>query len=205
MADEAALTGDRAVFLDHGVDLDHFAPRPAGEQPADLRAIPGPRIGFFGALDDYVVDFDLLEHIATAMPEASLVLVGDSTYPMERFAGHPNVHWLGRRPYDTIPAYGSGFDVAIMPWVDTEWIHRCNPIKLKEYLALGLPVVSTDFAELDGYRDRVRVATTPETFVQAIRESLEFGPLLDPDKLRESVRAYSWTSRADVLEAAAEA
>jgi GT2 family glycosyltransferase/glycosyltransferase involved in cell wall biosynthesis len=204
MADEAELTGDRAVFLDHGVDFAHFAPRPAGEQPADLHAVPAPRIGFFGALDDFVVDFDLLEHVAAEMPDASLVLIGDATHPMERFERYPNVHWLGRRPYEAIPAYGSGFDVAIMPWVDTDWIHRCNPIKLKEYLALGLPVVSTDFAELDDYRDRVRVATTPESFVRAIRDSLEFGPLLAPEKLRESVRAYSWASRARVLKASAE-
>lgn len=204
MADEAATSGSRAVFLDHGVDLEHFRPRPAAELPADVREIPGPRVGFFGALDDFVVDFDLLEHVAAAMPDVSLVLIGDATYPMDRFAPYPNVNWLGRRPYADIPAYGSAFDVAIMPWVDTEWIHRCNPIKLKEYLALGLPVVSTDFAELDHYRDRVRVATTPEAFVTAIRESLEFGPLLDPDKLRDSVRTSSWASRADVLRTAAE-
>jgi GT2 family glycosyltransferase/glycosyltransferase involved in cell wall biosynthesis len=204
MAEESRYTGDRAAFLDHGVDVDHFRPRPESEQPADLRQIPGPRIGFFGALDDFVVDFDLLEHVAAAIPEASLVLIGDSTYPMDRFAGHRNVHWLGRRPYEEIPAYGSAFDVAIMPWVDTPWIHRSNPIKLKEYLALGLPVVSTEFAELDGYRDRVRTATDPAGFVAAIRESLEIGPPLDPEKLRESVLGYSWRSRAAVLVRSAE-
>ena len=199
MAEESRLTGDRAVFLDHGVDLDHFRPRTQEEQPDDLRSVPGPRIGFFGALDDFVVDFDLLEHVARELPDASLVLIGDSTYPMERFARYGNVHWLGRRPYQEIPAYGSGFDVAIMPWVDTPWIHRSNPIKLKEYLALGLPVVSSEFAELDGYRDRVRTATDPAGFVAAIRESLEFGPLLEPAKLRDSVLGYSWRSRAEVL------
>jgi glycosyltransferase involved in cell wall biosynthesis len=204
MAEESRYTGDRAAFLDHGVDVDHFRPRPESEQPADIRQIPGPRIGFFGALDDFVVDFDLVERVAAELPEASLVLIGDSTYPMERFAGYGNVHWLGRRPYEEIPAYGSAFDVAIMPWVDTPWIHRSNPIKLKEYLALGLPVVSTEFAELDGYRDRVRAATDPAAFVAAIRESLEFGPLLEPDKLRDSVLAYSWRSRAEVLVRSAE-
>jgi GT2 family glycosyltransferase/glycosyltransferase involved in cell wall biosynthesis len=204
MAEESRYTGDRAAFLDHGVDVDHFRPHPESEQPADIRQIPGPRIGFFGALDDFVVDFDLVERVAAELPEASLVLIGDSTYPMERFAGYGNVHWLGRRPYEEIPAYGSGFDVAIMPWVDTPWIHRSNPIKLKEYLALGLPVVSTEFAELDGYRDRIRTATDPAGFIAAIRESLEFGPLLEPDKLRDSVLAYSWRSRAAVLVRSAE-
>jgi hypothetical protein len=204
MTEEREYTGERAAFLDHGVDVDHFRPRPEPEQPADLRQIPGPRIGFFGALDDFVVDFDLLEVVASEIPEASLVLIGDSTHPMERLTRLPNVHWLGRRPYEEIPAYGSGFDVAIMPWVDTPWIHRANPIKLKEYLALGLSIVSTEFAELDGYRDRVRAATDAAGFVAAIRESLELGPLLDPEKLRESVLGYSWRSRAEVLVRSAE-
>jgi GT2 family glycosyltransferase/glycosyltransferase involved in cell wall biosynthesis len=204
MSEEAAYTGGRATFLDHGVDVDHFRPRAEAELPADIRSVRGPRIGFFGALDDFVVDFDLLEQVAAGIPEASLVLIGDSTYPMERFAPYPNVHWLGRRPYEQIPAYGSAFDVAIMPWVDTPWIHRSNPIKLKEYLALGLPVVSMEFAELDGYRDRVRTATDPAAFVAAIRESLEFGPLLEPDKLRDSVLDYSWRSRGEVLLRSAE-
>jgi GT2 family glycosyltransferase/glycosyltransferase involved in cell wall biosynthesis len=204
MEEERTSTGNRAAFLDHGVDVDHFRPRPESEQPADIRRIPGPRIGFFGALDDFLVDFDLLEHLAAALPDASLVLIGDATYPMERLTAYGNVHWLGRRPYEEIPAYGSAFDVALMPWVDSPWIHRANPIKLKEYLALGLPVVSTEFAELDGYRDRVRTATDPAGFVAAVRESLEIGPLLDPDKLRESVLGYSWHSRAEVLVRAAE-
>lgn len=204
MAEERGLTGDRAGFLDHGVDVDHFRPRPESEQPADVLAIPGPRVGFFGALDDYLVDFDLLEDLAAGLPDVSLVLVGDATYPMDRFDRYPNVHWLGRKAYEEIPAYGSAFDVAIMPWIDSEWIHRANPIKLKEYLALGLPVVSTWFAELDDYLDRVRLAKGSQEFVAAVRDSLELGPLLTPDKLRDSVLPYSWRSRAAVLKQAAE-
>ncbi|RUP85396.1 glycosyltransferase, partial [Dermabacter sp. HSID17554] len=172
MDEERELTGERAHFLDHGVDVDHFRPRPVSEQPADLRRIPGPRIGFFGALDEFVVDFELLERVAAELPEASLVLIGDSGQPMDRFDKYPNVYWLGFRSYETIPAYGSGFDVALMPWQDTPWIHHSNPIKLKEYLALGLPVVSTEFAELAKYAGRVRVAPGHARFVEAVRETL---------------------------------
>ncbi|MFC6090940.1 glycosyltransferase, partial [Saccharothrix lopnurensis] len=172
MAEEAPLTGSRAHFLDHGVDVDHFTARPEHERPDDIRAVPGPRIGFFGALDDFVVDFDLLERVAAELPDASLVLIGDATHPMERFDKYPNVHWLGFRPYSLIPAYGSAFDVAIMPWQDNSWIRHSNPIKLKEYLALGLPVVSTDFAELAAYTGRVHAATSHTDFVEAIRTAL---------------------------------
>ncbi|WP_188188522.1 glycosyltransferase [Nonomuraea sp. SYSU D8015] len=203
MAEERDRTGDRAHFLDHGVDLEHFTKR--DRLPADLADIPGPRVGFFGALDDYLVDFDLLERIAGDMPDVSLVLIGDATVPMERLTKYPNVHWLGFRPYDDIPAYGSGFDVAIMPWLDNSWIRHANPIKLKEYLALGLPVVSTDFAELANYTDRVRVATDPAAFIATIRSTLDDGGPREPQALRESVLGASWSSRAAELMAMAEA
>ncbi|SNS67352.1 Glycosyltransferase involved in cell wall bisynthesis [Geodermatophilus saharensis] len=199
MAEEAGRTGDRGVFLDHGVDVAHFRRRRVEEQPADVRDIPGPRVGFYGALDDFLVDFDLLERLAAELPDTSLVLIGDSTHDMSRFARYPNVHWLGPRPYESIPAYGSAFDVAIMPWLDNEWIRHANPIKLKEYLALGLPVVSTDFAELAGYRDRVRVATTPEAFVATITQTLADGGSITAETRRASVIPFSWESRSEVL------
>ncbi|GAA1276713.1 glycosyltransferase [Saccharothrix xinjiangensis] len=199
MEEERPLTGSRAHFLDHGVDVDHFTARPEHERPDDVRAIPGPRIGFFGALDDFVVDFDLLERVAAELPDASLVLIGDATHPMERFDKHPNVHWLGFRPYSLIPAYGSAFDVAIMPWQDNSWIRHSNPIKLKEYLSLGLPVVSTDFAELASYTDRVRATTTHADFVEAVRATLSQGPLQSPHSLRASVLPHSWHSKATTL------
>ncbi|MEU4804778.1 glycosyltransferase [Actinosynnema sp. NPDC023587] len=204
MDEERPRTGDRAHFLDHGVDLDHFTARPEAEWPDDIRSIDSPRIGFFGALDDFVVDFDLLERVAVELPGASLVLIGDATHPMERFDEHPNVHWLGFRPYDTIPAYGSAFDVAIMPWQDNNWIKHSNPIKLKEYLALGLPVVSTDFAELATYTDRVRATTGHGEFVAAVRRTLAEGGPRPASALRASVTRFSWHSRAAELVGLAE-
>ncbi|MFI6816920.1 glycosyltransferase [Nonomuraea sp. NPDC050328] len=201
MAEDRPLAADRAHFLDHGVDLDHFQ---RGPIPPELAAIPSPRVGFFGALDDFVVDFDLLDRLASDLPEVSLVLVGDANGPIERLTRHRNVHWLGFKPYELIPAYGSGFDVAIMPWLDNDWIRHANPIKLKEYLALGLPVVSTEFGELAGYMDRVRVAATPELFAKAVRVSLAEGAPVPPATLRESVMAHDWSVRAAELRRIAE-
>lgn len=192
LEEERALTGTRALFLDHGVDLEHFKRRPPEEEPADLRAIPRPRIGFFGGIDDYVIDFDLLERLAQQVPEAQLVLVGDATCSMQRFERYRNVHWLGFRPYAEIPRYGSGFDVAIMPWQRNEWIRGCNPIKLKEYLALGLPIVSTDFPELRRYRELVRIAGDADEFVEGVRRSLAGGGPVPPDQLRARVLDSSW-------------
>lgn len=193
---DADLVGDRAYFLDHGVEVDHFTREPL-PLPDDLAAIPGPRIGFFGALDDFVVDMDLFRETALALPDVNLVLVGDSSCDMAALTALPNVHWLGFQPYATIPAYGRGFDVALMPWLDNEWIRFANPIKLKEYLALGLTVVTTDYPEIEEYRDRVYVARDREDFPATVARALAHR--LDPGALRASVLTSSWSAKTREL------
>ncbi|SER86223.1 Glycosyltransferase, GT2 family [Lentzea xinjiangensis] len=195
--EESALTGERAHFLDHGVDVDHFTRR--DELPADIASIPGPRIGFFGSLDDYLVDFDLLERVAQEFPDASVVLIGDATCSMERYDRYPNVHWLGFRSYEQIPGYGSAFDVALMPWLDNDWIKHANPIKMKEYLALGLAVVSTDFPEVERYSDVIRIASGEADFIDLVRLTLKDGGLRTPAERRAAVLTASWDSRAREL------
>ena len=160
MKTEEPVSGDRAVFFDHGVDFDRFA-SVSGPPPADLANIPRPIVGFFGGIDDYIVDLDLLKRVAEELPDCSLVLIGDATCPIDELVSLPNVHWLGFRPYEQIPSYGAAFDVALMPWLRNEWIQHSNPIKLKEYLALGLPVVSTDFPEVHHYADEIAMRATP--------------------------------------------
>jgi glycosyltransferase involved in cell wall biosynthesis len=113
---------------------------------------------------------------------------------MDELTRLPNVHWLGFRPYSRIPAIGRGFDVALMPWLDNEWIRFANPIKLKEYLALGLPVVSTDYPEVEAYRDRVRVARDRAELPALVRRAAETVP--DRVALRGSVLSSSWAARA---------
>jgi hypothetical protein len=164
---ERILTGGRAVFLDYGVDSEHFAPRPRTEVLVQT-GMKRPIIGFFGGLDDYVIDFDLLERLAVERPDYTLVLIGDATLSMDRLTRHPNVRWLGFRPYAEIPQLGADFDVSIMPWLDNDWIRCCNPIKLKEYLSLGQEVVTTWFPEVEHYRDFVHVAKTGDEFLARI-------------------------------------
>ncbi len=195
LAEEAPLTR-RPVQLDHGVDLDRFQLASELEEPADLRSIPHPRIGFFGAIDDYTVDLALLERVADEIPDAQLVIVGPTNCPLDELTRRPNVHWLGSRPYETIPAYGAGFDVAVMPWLDNEWIRFCNPVKLKEYLALGLPVVTTPFPEVARYSELVRIGRDPGHFVRLVAQSLLDGGPATPALRRQAVAGDTWDRRA---------
>ncbi|WP_298459530.1 glycosyltransferase [uncultured Cellulomonas sp.] len=197
MALDRAVVGDRGVFLDHGVDLARFTWDPRSRDEPEMAGIPRPRMGFFGGIDDYVVDLKLLVETARGVPEAQLVLIGDATCDLDELTSLPNVHWLGHRPYEQIPALGRGFDVALMPWLDNEWIRFANPVKLKEYLALGLPVVTTEYPEVDSYRDRIAVARDRAEFVDRVRAALaEPG---DPRLRRSSVLDCAWSTRARVL------
>lgn len=198
MEDEAGMTEGRAAFLDHGVDLELFALLEDGAavDPDELRDVPHPRVGFFGGLDDYVVDFSLLERLARELPEVHLVLVGDATCSMDRLTQLPNVTWIPRRAYERIPEFGRAFDVAIMPWLRNEWIRLCNPVKLKEYLALGLPVVSTDFPEVHRYADVVHIAGDPAEFVDLVRRSLRDGGAGTRQTRRAAVANTTWDAVA---------
>lgn len=187
----------RAVFADHGVDFSHFAAAgDARSAPAELASVPSPRIGYIGNLEPHRVDHRLLEQIARALPEMRFVIVGPGTLS-EAVAALPNVHRFPQQPYEQVARFMAACDVLIMPWCDNAWIRACNPIKLKEYLATGRPVVSTPFDELRRYSGFVRVAAGPEQFVEAIRTALRDGD--DSRRLRGRVQEETWTAKARLV------
>jgi len=198
MRTEGPIAGDRAVFLDHGVDYDRFAAATGNPHP-DLADLPRPIVGFFGGIDDYVVDLELLEKVAEDLPDCSVVLIGDATCPIDHIVSRSNVHWFGFRPYEEIPSYGAGFDVALMPWLRNEWIEQCNPIKMKEYLAIGLSVVSTDFPEVHYYSDTIAIASNHDHFIELIREALD-GKAVSTEQARKArVEGVTWDRQAAKL------
>jgi glycosyltransferase involved in cell wall biosynthesis len=171
--------------LDHGVDAVRFDPdRPGLDEPADLAAVPRPRLGLVGSLEAATKDVELLDAIATALPEVSVVVVGAEPDAAPTLAAHPNVWMLGRRPHAAIPRYLRHLDAGLVLVPDHEWGRGSNPIKLKEYLAMGLAVVSTDFPELERYRGVVAVGTDADAIVEAVR-----GVLTDPVRREDDAEA----------------
>ena len=198
MAEERDIVGGRSVFLDHGVDLEHFRPDTGEPLPAEVANLPRPVIGFFGAFDDYTVDLSLLHAVARRFPEATLLLIGPTNMDLTELTRLPNITYLGPRPYEEIPRYGRAFDVALMPWLDNEWIRACNPIKCKEYLALGLAVVTTDYPEAHAHGDVLRIARDHEDFLAGVAEVLE-GRHPTPEQCRAAVADAAWSVRAAQL------
>jgi glycosyltransferase involved in cell wall biosynthesis len=187
-----------ALYVDHGVDFDEFAAaalNPAGE-PEDMRSIAHPRVGFIGGIDSHTFDPPLLVDVARRLPRMQFVLVGACSLPAE-WCQLPNVHLLGQRPYESVAAYMAACDVLIMPWNSGDWIKACNPVKLKEYLAVGKPVVTTEFAELTRYAGFVRRAAGGEEFADQICRALVEKP--DADRLRQRVRNETWAFKSQAV------
>ena len=173
LADAKRAINSNTFVSPHGVDhalfaraLDHQT-----EVPADLAALPGPRLGFYGTLRDWV-DFELLAHVARARPQWSIALIGQVLCDVSAIRDLPNVHLLGQKPHDQLPAYCKGFDVGIIPYRIDERMTFVNPLKLREYLSAGLPVVSTAVPEVVRHAQHAEIATTGPEFVAAIERVL---------------------------------
>lgn len=184
----------RTVLVRHGVDWSHFraALDPRTEVPQELSRLPGPIIGYFGLIADDWVDLKLIAHVAREMPHASIVMLGKITMDVSALKQFPNVHLLGRRPYQTLPAYCRGFDVAMIPFPINEVTLNANPLKLREYLAAGLPVISTAIPEVE-VLGCCRIARNQDEFVRQIGAALlEPGPSAARS---DAIRDQSWEAR----------
>ncbi len=187
-----------SLLVTHGVDYDLFVKEGDTRQrgPGDMMFMPRPRVGFVGGIDDHTFDQELFLKVVAAMPDVQFVMVGGCSLPAG-WCTADNVTFLGRKPYNVIARYMAAMDVLIMPWNKSEWIQACNPIKLKEYLAVGRPVVTTDFPALAPWRDLVSVAGDADTFALKIRHALMADYL--PETARERVMGESWDSKADFV------
>lgn len=190
----------KAIYLDHGVDFGMFASSWDNvEIPSDIQKIKRPIVGFFGGIDDHTSDIAFVEKVVALLPEISFVFIGNVSSDCSRLMSKENVWMLGQKVYEQIPYYGKCFDVAIMVWRQNLWIEGCNPVKLKEYLALGKPIVSTPFAELQKYLDVVYVAQTPKSFAKCIKKALsEDSPDLIAAR-RKRVEKASWNVKVELV------
>jgi glycosyltransferase involved in cell wall biosynthesis len=195
---ESRVVHNPATFLvRHGVDFDHFRKALAAETcvPEAIAQLPRPVIGFFGLIADWV-DVDLMGDVADHFPGGSLVVLGKATTDVSPLAHRPNVHLLGRVPYAELPAYCKGFDVALNPFRINELTLNANPLKVREYLAAGLPVVSTSIPEVE-VLGQCHTAADREGFLRAVEVALaDPGPSVERS---ESMRSESWASRLEEI------
>ncbi|WP_306754169.1 UDP-galactopyranose mutase [Paracoccus actinidiae] len=187
-AADVVFTGGHSIFEAkagrHGnihsfpssVDTAHFArARTRAQEPADQAALPGPRLGYYGVIDERL-DLGLVAALARAHPEWSIVMIGPlAKIEPDDLPRAPNIHWLGQRGYDQLPAYLGGWDVALMPFAMNEATRFISPTKTPEYLAGGVQVVSTPVRDVVRHYDNlaaVRIAADAPGFVRACEAAL---------------------------------
>jgi uncharacterized SAM-binding protein YcdF (DUF218 family)/glycosyltransferase involved in cell wall biosynthesis len=204
--DKAARHSGHVHVFPAGVDFGKFDAirQDSSESPRDIESLRRPIVGYVGALH-FWVDQPLLAAAADAMPEATFVLVGPPQVDVTQLAARSNIVMLGGRAHDQIPGYLKSFDVALVPYLRSEFTESVYPVKLNEYLAMGLPVVATDLPEIRRFNERhdgvLRIAGNAESFVAAIRGELGNGDAKVVDQRVTVARSNGWNQRLEEMSA----
>jgi glycosyltransferase involved in cell wall biosynthesis len=196
---EATVARERSYLLEQAVDFDHWSRVGSGELEVapEVARIPQPRLGYFGAIEPWLVDQDLIKRASRERPDWNWIFIGNKSRGLE-IENLPNVHFLPAVAYDRLPNYAAGFDVCVLPW-DTEvaFTSYGSAIKVREYLATGKPVVISPLPEYETMSDVLRIARSSDEFLHLIDEALhEQGSELSSAR-QDAVRKGTWDARAE--------
>jgi len=188
-------------LIRNGCDFEYIQSQLAVDRvPEELQDLKRPIIGCVGVYD-FKVDIELFVQLARSRPAWNFVLVGPwlrSTEELKQLQALHNVMVIGRRPFEHIPVFLKQFDIGIIPWHITDSIANAFPLKLFEYLAAGLPVVSTKWPELARMEDvGIRFANDATGFVEAIEEELAHDTEAKRRERMAIARNNSWSAKAD--------
>jgi glycosyltransferase involved in cell wall biosynthesis len=185
----------------HGVDASHFGlARQPGKIPADIADLKGPIIGYFGLIEEWF-DMELLVWLAEQRPNWTFVLIGRIGLSSANVPTMPNILFLGKKPYADLPLYGRRFDAAIIPSnLKHRFAQHASPLKLREYLAMGVPVVATATPENQKFADAIHLAENREQFLACLDEAVS-RPITaeDAKKRMERVANQTWEARTEAL------
>ena len=188
-----------------GVDYERFEAARVGPAPApeEVQRLQRPVVGYIGGMHRWF-DVPLMAAVVRSLPHVQFLFVGPVQVSIDPLASLPNAHFIGPRPHGDVPRYLRDLDVAIIPYVLDAYTESVYPTKLIEYLAMGLPVVSTPLAEVIAFRDRhgpvVEVAATAEAFTAALTRALEGASSQPAREVRYSVaKAQGWAARVAAM------
>ena len=196
LAERCRGVARRIVRVANGVSpAFHEACATVEADPAVL-ALPAPRLGYVGTIDRWL-DFDVLGLLARAFPEGSVVVVGPETRAAPELP--PNVHLVGGRPHDALPAILRALDAGLVPFKRTPLTDAVNPVKVYEYLSAGLHVLSADIAGVAEFGEMVSVCTTPDAWVSAARQAVGRSTRPGADARRTFAANHLWPDRARAI------
>lgn len=185
----------KTLLLPHGADVEMFARAltPAPDLPLDR-----PTAGFYGSISDWI-DVDLIARSARRLPSWDFILIGAVATDVRLLRALPNVRLLGPREHSDLARYAQHWTASMLPFRDCAQIRACNPLKLREYLAAGRPVVSTPFPAVDEYAGHVSIATTADGFAEKLVAALH-EPAHAIAARRRRVALETWEVRAAELD-----
>jgi glycosyltransferase involved in cell wall biosynthesis len=197
--EEARGGRERSYLLEQAVDFEHWSSVGGGglEVAEEIARIPRPRLGYFGAVEPWLVDQELIRRASAERPEWHWVFVGNKSRGL-RIEGLPNVHFLPPVAYEALPRYAAGFDVCVLPWeTERAFTSYGSAIKVREYLATGKPVVISPLPEYEPMRDVLRIARSREEFFRLVEDALAETDADAPRRRQASVMAGTWDARAE--------
>jgi uncharacterized SAM-binding protein YcdF (DUF218 family)/glycosyltransferase involved in cell wall biosynthesis len=202
----AAELSPRVHLFPFGVSLATFerVREEGGPLPEDLAKLPRPVVGYVGGLHQWV-DQDLVCEVARRLPQVTFAFIGPAQVDVSRLAALPNIVLLGKRDHAEVPKYVRGFDAAIVPYLLSEYTSNVYPTKLNEYLAMGVPVVATDLAEIRRFEqdhgDVIAIGRTPAEFASGIERALcDHTPETRARRI-DVARSNSWERRIEKMSA----
>jgi len=196
---EAERGREKSHLLEQAVDFDHWSRiRNGNMRVADeVDRIPRPRIGYFGAIEPWLIDQDLIKQAARERPEWNWVFIGNKSRGLE-IEDLPNVHFLPPVPYEELPAYAAGFDVCVLPWnTEVPFTSYGSAIKVREYLASGKPVVISPLPEYESLSDVLRIGRSRSQFIELVGDALHEESSEKAVARQDSVREGTWDARAE--------
>ena len=182
---------EKTHLIPHGVDYELFA-NPS-ERASDLPNDSRPIAGFYGSIAEWF-DLELVQSLAKRLPEWHFVLIGKADIDISSLANMSNVHLLGPRPHHTLPSYSQHWTASLLPFKNNDQIQACNPLKLREYLAAGRPIISTDYPAASDYKDAIAICSTEERFVYYLEQARKI--TLPQPTLQAIVQTSTWEARA---------
>ena len=197
--DEATRGRDRSHLLEQGVDFDHWRHVGNGHLSVapEIARIPHPRLGYFGAIEPWLVDQELIKRAGRERPEWQWIFIGNKSRGLE-IEGLPNTHFLPPVPYADLPRYAAGFDVCVLPWeTEQSFTSYGSAIKVREYLATGKPVVISPLPEYEPMSDVLRIARTRSDFIALVEDALRESDPEAPKRRQAAVAGGTWDARAE--------
>jgi glycosyltransferase involved in cell wall biosynthesis len=196
---EAERGRERSFLLEQAVDFDHWSQVGAGklEIAEAVARVPGPRLGYFGAIEPWLLDQELIKRAAREHPEWHWIFIGNKSRGVE-VESLPNTHFLPPVPYQELPRYAAGFDVCVLPW-DTahSFTSYGSAIKVREYLATGLPVVISPLPEYEAMSGVLRIARTHDDWFSMLQEALHEKDPAAAQARQSAVADGTWDARAE--------